>query len=183
MMMELAVGKEQLKCHKKRIRNATRTLVAIISAYLISNLLKVFLTIWDSFDPRSLRNEFSSFYKLSEDSASLMAMLGNVVRLPIYTILDPEIRQELFLMLFRKKRISTCQESSNITPEVKFKDSGLAMIRRFSEVIDRPIRVSTDEINGNLLQLGWCNNLLLRASHDDLLSLHPRNITVREYCI
>uniref|UniRef100_A0A914WIS8 G-protein coupled receptors family 1 profile domain-containing protein n=1 Tax=Plectus sambesii TaxID=2011161 RepID=A0A914WIS8_9BILA len=94
LIMELAVGHDRMERQKAELRAATRTLVVIITAYLFSNLLNIFLTLFEYFDAETLKREYREFYRLGSDTASLLTVLGNAIRLPIYVFSDPEIRSE-----------------------------------------------------------------------------------------
>lgn len=51
LIAELTLGHDLSKIRKKNLRSATRTLIVIISAYLISNLLSLILIIVEYFNP------------------------------------------------------------------------------------------------------------------------------------
>ncbi|KAI1725101.1 7 transmembrane receptor (rhodopsin family) domain-containing protein [Ditylenchus destructor] len=58
-----------------RVRSATRMLIAVVSCYLIANLLDVILATWEYIDGESLA-EMSAFYTVATDISSLLSVLN-----------------------------------------------------------------------------------------------------------
>ncbi|KAK5986324.1 hypothetical protein GCK32_016469, partial [Trichostrongylus colubriformis] len=52
---------------KSRVRAATRTLVFVVSTYLLSNILNVIITIWEYIDYDSITVTFNTFYMFAVD--------------------------------------------------------------------------------------------------------------------
>uniref|UniRef100_A0A1I7X862 G_PROTEIN_RECEP_F1_2 domain-containing protein n=1 Tax=Heterorhabditis bacteriophora TaxID=37862 RepID=A0A1I7X862_HETBA len=50
LITELTMGHDVMKIRRRNLRSATNTLIVIISAYLISNLLNLYLTITEYFN-------------------------------------------------------------------------------------------------------------------------------------
>lgn len=85
LMMQFAVDRDDVKQQDARIRQALQTLTAIVFAYLLSNLLNVLLIVLEgAYGDKWLDDNYPITYKIAIDLSSLLAVLGNVVRLPIY---------------------------------------------------------------------------------------------------
>ncbi|CAJ0603678.1 unnamed protein product [Cylicocyclus nassatus] len=84
---------EQAK-RKATARAATRTLVMVVSCYLISNIISVVLTIWEHLDKEMLM-EYVNFYAIAIDLVSLLTTSACACRLPIYLTCQNALRQEI----------------------------------------------------------------------------------------
>jgi hypothetical protein len=79
---------------KSRVRAATRMLIIIVSCYLCTNIVDVFIATWEYVDAASL-SEMSGFYTVATDVSSLLSVTGAALRLPIYIANDDLIRREV----------------------------------------------------------------------------------------
>lgn len=62
---------------QKFAQDATRVLIAIISMYLMSQSLQVFVTFWEAIDRQSLESEtFIEFYAYCNDVVSILTLLS-----------------------------------------------------------------------------------------------------------
>ncbi|EPB67757.1 hypothetical protein ANCCEY_13151 [Ancylostoma ceylanicum] len=104
LITELTMGTDVMKIRRRNLRSATNTLIVIISAYLISNLLNVYLTITEYFDggewQHFLHVHHPDFFRLAADFASVLAVIGNAIRCPAHFLSSSEIRQQFSLMFF-----------------------------------------------------------------------------------
>ncbi|CAJ0600599.1 unnamed protein product [Cylicocyclus nassatus] len=100
LITELTMGTDVMKIRRRNLRAATNTLIVIISAYLISNLLNVFLTITEYLDEEFLHVQHPRFFQLAADFASVLAVVGNDIRCPAHFLSNSEIRQQFALMFF-----------------------------------------------------------------------------------
>uniref|UniRef100_A0A914ECG7 G-protein coupled receptors family 1 profile domain-containing protein n=1 Tax=Acrobeloides nanus TaxID=290746 RepID=A0A914ECG7_9BILA len=104
---------------KRRVRAATRTLMMVVFTYLLSNMLNVFITIWEYIDLHMLQTEFEAFYTFGVDLVSIFTILAGALRLPIYVACQPQLRMEFFAMLKqltrRKKYRKQLTNSSTFT--------------------------------------------------------------------
>uniref|UniRef100_A0A914DWB1 G-protein coupled receptors family 1 profile domain-containing protein n=1 Tax=Acrobeloides nanus TaxID=290746 RepID=A0A914DWB1_9BILA len=83
---------------KSRVRAATRMLIIIVSCYLCTNIVDVFIATWEYVDAASL-SEMSGFYTVATDVSSLLSVTGAALRLPIYIANDDLIRREVAKVL------------------------------------------------------------------------------------
>ncbi|VDO04805.1 unnamed protein product [Haemonchus placei] len=100
LITELTMGKDVMKIRRRNLRSATNTLIVIISAYLISNLLNVYLTITEYFDADFLHVHHPDFFRLAADFASVLTVFGNAIRCPAHFLSSSEIRHQFALMVF-----------------------------------------------------------------------------------
>ncbi|VDL81345.1 unnamed protein product [Nippostrongylus brasiliensis] len=94
------MGHDVMKIRRRNLRSATNTLIVIISAYLISNLLNVYLTITEYFNADFLHVDHPDFFRLAADFASVLTVIGNAIRPPAHFLSNSEIRQQFALMVF-----------------------------------------------------------------------------------
>uniref|UniRef100_A0A914RUC5 G-protein coupled receptors family 1 profile domain-containing protein n=2 Tax=Parascaris TaxID=6254 RepID=A0A914RUC5_PAREQ len=90
-----AVKSISTKQRKARVRAATRTLVLVVSTYLLANMLNVIITIWEHTDATSLFTSFLDFYIISVDAVSLLTIVACASRLPIYASCQTLLRREM----------------------------------------------------------------------------------------
>ncbi|KJH53446.1 hypothetical protein DICVIV_00384 [Dictyocaulus viviparus] len=84
---------------KSRVRAATRTLVFVVTTYLLSNILNVIITIWEYIDYDSITVTFNTFYIFAVDVVSLLTIFAGAVRLPIYVCCQSDLRKEFITKL------------------------------------------------------------------------------------
>lgn len=99
-LLELTMG-EATRRRKKSVRAATRMLIAMVTTYLISNVLSVVITVWEHLDMASLHRQ-EKFYAFSADTVSLLTVITSAIRLPIYCACNKQLRQDLKYLLNRK---------------------------------------------------------------------------------
>ncbi|KAK5985096.1 hypothetical protein GCK32_002562, partial [Trichostrongylus colubriformis] len=81
---------------RKKKRDATRTLAALVSVYLLANTLNFLLTIMEFIKPEWLRNIGEGrIYKYLADLSSLLTISSTATRLPVYFHCNREIRKQL----------------------------------------------------------------------------------------
>ncbi|KAK0399450.1 hypothetical protein QR680_003056 [Steinernema hermaphroditum] len=123
LITELTMGHDVMKIRRKNLRSATNTLIIIITAYLISNLLNLSLTLIEFFIPEFLQQTHRSAYRLAADCASVLTVFGNAIRCPAHFLSNSEIRVQFWIMIFGEN------EKNEKIP---------AVVRRRSERIDNP---------------------------------------------
>uniref|UniRef100_A0A1I7U7S8 G_PROTEIN_RECEP_F1_2 domain-containing protein n=1 Tax=Caenorhabditis tropicalis TaxID=1561998 RepID=A0A1I7U7S8_9PELO len=157
LIAELTLGHDLSKIRRKNLRSATRTLIVIISAYLISNLLSLILIITEYFNPDYLHVHHPDLNRLATDSAALLTVVGNAIRCPAHIFSNSEIRTQFRIML--------CGEREK--KEVK----QLTERRRTQEKLDNP-----------WMALMWvsANN---QTSDDDRAAFMPRAFIKRHSAI
>uniref|UniRef100_A0A0N5AJD0 G_PROTEIN_RECEP_F1_2 domain-containing protein n=1 Tax=Syphacia muris TaxID=451379 RepID=A0A0N5AJD0_9BILA len=99
LITELTMGKDIMKVRKKNLKCATHTLIVIITAYLISNLLGLILSSVDFFFPGMLQTEHRKLHLISTDVAQVLTVMGNAIRCPAHLFSNSEIRHRFKLML------------------------------------------------------------------------------------
>ncbi|PAV62070.1 hypothetical protein WR25_11526 [Diploscapter pachys] len=104
LITELTLGHDVMKMRKKNIRQATQTLIVIITAYLISNLLTLCLILIEYIDRDILHQDHPDLHRLALDIASLLTVIGNVIRFPAHFCSNSDIRQQFKQMLCGDKR-------------------------------------------------------------------------------
>ncbi|EGT33976.1 hypothetical protein CAEBREN_12746 [Caenorhabditis brenneri] len=157
LIAELTLGHDLSKIRRKNLRSATRTLIVIISAYLISNLLSLILIITEYFNPDYLHIQHPDLNRLATDSAALLTVVGNAIRCPAHIFSNSEIRTQFRIML--------CGDTEK--KEVK----QLTERRRTQEKLDNP-----------WMALMWvsANN---QTSDDDRAAFMPRAFIKRHSAI
>ncbi|VDM99269.1 unnamed protein product [Thelazia callipaeda] len=84
----------------KAVRDAIYTMLAIVTTYLISNSLHLILTILERSKTSLLRDPddpmmASTFHTVFSDTVSFVYMFTSAIRIIIYFICNPIIRQHL----------------------------------------------------------------------------------------
>ncbi|ETN82059.1 hypothetical protein NECAME_17805 [Necator americanus] len=103
------VRKETMESSRKRrdeVRCATRTMVSITTTYLCCSSLSLFISVMENVFPENslLFNEdgtdddfFSTrFYTLASDAVSILVAVNSLLRLFVYMICSPNLREQLF---------------------------------------------------------------------------------------
>jgi hypothetical protein len=72
------------RSNKRILRDATRTLVAVVSLYIASQSLQVIITFWEAFHRHSLETQFVEIYSYLNDTVSIMTLLCSAIRFPVY---------------------------------------------------------------------------------------------------
>ncbi|PIO53519.1 hypothetical protein TELCIR_25144, partial [Teladorsagia circumcincta] len=81
---------------RKKKRDATRTLAALVSVYLLTNTLNLLLTIMEFIKPEWLRALGEGrIYNYLADLSSLLTISSTATRLPVYFHCSREIRKQL----------------------------------------------------------------------------------------
>ncbi|VDM75109.1 unnamed protein product [Strongylus vulgaris] len=81
---------------KRKKRDATRTMAALVTVYLVSNTLNLLLTIMEFIDAEFLRELAKGLvYRYLADLSSLLTISSTATRLPIYYHCNYEIRKQL----------------------------------------------------------------------------------------
>uniref|UniRef100_A0A1I8AYQ2 G_PROTEIN_RECEP_F1_2 domain-containing protein n=1 Tax=Meloidogyne hapla TaxID=6305 RepID=A0A1I8AYQ2_MELHA len=120
LITELTMGHDFMKVRRRNIRAATNTLLFIISAYLISNLLNLFLS-------------FLVF--LQPDFASVLTVIGNALRFPAHFFSNGEVREQLLSIFYTSEKISS--SNASVLP-TKQPLSTVLQLRRHSERLENP---------------------------------------------
>ncbi|KAK6754445.1 hypothetical protein RB195_013445 [Necator americanus] len=98
------VRKETMESSRKRrdeVRCATRTMVSITTTYLCCSSLSLFISVMENVFPENslLFNEDGSstrFYTLASDAVSILVAVNSLLRLFVYMICSPNLREQLF---------------------------------------------------------------------------------------
>uniref|UniRef100_A0A7E4VY58 G_PROTEIN_RECEP_F1_2 domain-containing protein n=1 Tax=Panagrellus redivivus TaxID=6233 RepID=A0A7E4VY58_PANRE len=128
LITELTMGHDVMKLRRRNLRAATNTLIVIISAYLISNLLNLFLSVIEYVQPGLLQEQYPGEYKIAADLASLLTVIGNALRCPAHVCSNKDIREQLF------------ESIGIIQPKPKIPEKTL--LRKQSEHIENPPWIS-----------------------------------------
>ncbi|XGW29375.1 hypothetical protein V3C99_008862 [Haemonchus contortus] len=137
LITELTMGKDVMKIRRRNLRSATNTLIVIISAYLISNLLNVYLTITEYFDADFLHVHHPDFFRLAADFASVLTVFGNAIRCPAHFLSSSEIRHQFSLMVFGENQDKTKFESSSRRQSERLENPWISLLLAVHEK-DRP---------------------------------------------
>ncbi|KAI6185272.1 G-PROTEIN-RECEP-F1-2 domain-containing protein [Aphelenchoides besseyi] len=78
------------RANKRVVRDATRALIAMLSLFLIAQLLQVIITIWEYVHRESL-DELFEFYSYANDIISILALLSSAARFPCYCAVNRPI--------------------------------------------------------------------------------------------
>ncbi|KAK5966304.1 hypothetical protein GCK32_008917 [Trichostrongylus colubriformis] len=98
------IRKESMMSSKKRrdeVRYATWTMVSITTTYLCCSSLSLFISVMEHVFPENalLFNEDGSstrFYTLASDAVSILVAVNSLLRLPVYMLCNPSLREEFF---------------------------------------------------------------------------------------
>uniref|UniRef100_A0A0K0FH36 G_PROTEIN_RECEP_F1_2 domain-containing protein n=1 Tax=Strongyloides venezuelensis TaxID=75913 RepID=A0A0K0FH36_STRVS len=112
LITKLTLGQDVMEMRRKNLKAATHTLLFIITAYLISNLLNLIISIIEFIYPDLLQIYYPYFYRLVVDLASVMTIIGNAIRLPAHLFSNTEIRNVLI------KNIKP-PEDRNVVPDYR----------------------------------------------------------------
>nr|CAD2180404.1 unnamed protein product [Meloidogyne enterolobii] len=135
LITELTMGHDFMKVRRRNIRAATNTLLFIISAYLISNLLNLFLSILVFLQPGLLQRTYPHQYRLISDFASVLTVIGNALRFPAHFFSNGEVREQLLSIFYTSEKISS--SNASILP-TKQPLSTVLQLRRHSERLENP---------------------------------------------
>uniref|UniRef100_A0A1I7WN22 G_PROTEIN_RECEP_F1_2 domain-containing protein n=1 Tax=Heterorhabditis bacteriophora TaxID=37862 RepID=A0A1I7WN22_HETBA len=81
---------------RRRKRDATRTLAALVSIYLLTNTLNLLITIMEFIEPDILRSMGDGWtYKYLADLSSLLTISSTATRLPVYLHCNGAIREQI----------------------------------------------------------------------------------------
>ncbi|KRY89431.1 hypothetical protein T4D_1790 [Trichinella pseudospiralis] len=111
-VVKKAIEMESNDSHNLNIRHSSRSawkmMVAIVTSYLVTNVLNVIITLWEHINKEFL-NSHPAFYTFATDAVSLLTVLNASLRLPIYYASNWRIRQALQTCCKRNTCIS-CQQ-------------------------------------------------------------------------
>nr|CAD2177017.1 unnamed protein product [Meloidogyne enterolobii] len=127
LITELTMGHDFMKVRRRNIRAATNTLLFIISAYLISNLLNLFLSILVFFS--------LVFFKELILINIVLTVIGNALRFPAHFFSNGEVREQLLSIFYTSEKISS--SNASILP-TKQPLSTVLQLRRHSERLENP---------------------------------------------
>ncbi|KAK6109842.1 putative integral membrane protein [Brugia pahangi] len=93
---------------RNRVKTATRSLIMVVTCYLCSNIIDVFIAAWEYLDDASLL-QLEEFYSIATDVSSLLTILAASLRFPIYLINDKIILREVrFTLCFFYYHLVVC---------------------------------------------------------------------------
>uniref|UniRef100_A0AC35U8N7 G_PROTEIN_RECEP_F1_2 domain-containing protein n=1 Tax=Rhabditophanes sp. KR3021 TaxID=114890 RepID=A0AC35U8N7_9BILA len=95
LITQLTMGHDVMEIRRRNLRAATHTLLFIISAYLISNILNLILSFVEFFYPGVLHQSYPYYYRLFADLSSVLTVLGNAIRFPAHLFSNMEIREQI----------------------------------------------------------------------------------------
>lgn len=170
LIAELTVGRGVMKRRRVELRSATRTLLVIISIQLISNLANILLTLFEYFDGRRLKRQHRNFYRLASDAASLLTVIGNAIRFPVYMLSDPDIRRELVALIICDNHDDTIKKRQSTTT---YDTSTLAIANSIGVVVDRRTRIVPYETETN--ENVECECINDKTYHDECLMQSKQN--------
>ncbi|KAF7629880.1 G_PROTEIN_RECEP_F1_2 domain-containing protein [Meloidogyne graminicola] len=76
---------EDNQTQKKNLRAATRALISVVSMYLMSKVLQVVVTFFETFDSETISDEkFRKIYSYANDVISILTLLSSALRFPVY---------------------------------------------------------------------------------------------------
>ncbi|CAK5046989.1 unnamed protein product [Meloidogyne enterolobii] len=81
------INKIEDQTQKKNLRAATRALISVVSMYLMSKVLQVAVTFFETFSPERLtEDEFRPIYSYANDIIPILTLLSSTLRFPIYCV-------------------------------------------------------------------------------------------------
>uniref|UniRef100_A0A915IZY8 G-protein coupled receptors family 1 profile domain-containing protein n=1 Tax=Romanomermis culicivorax TaxID=13658 RepID=A0A915IZY8_ROMCU len=100
----------------RNFRQASKTMIVLISTYLTGNILNLIVTAMEHIDKKFL-NRHPTLYTLSTDVVSLLTMLICLIRLPIYYRFNSTIRSAIKSCFVKRRRFHQCVENFIATEE------------------------------------------------------------------
>ncbi|KAL3099759.1 hypothetical protein niasHT_025281 [Heterodera trifolii] len=108
---------------KKNLRSATRTLIAVVSMYLMSKVLQVAVTFFETFSTDEMIYEanygpFRPLYSYVNDAISILTLLSSTLRFPVYCACNKPIltaSRATLHRLFGKKWLTQSSASTVTT--------------------------------------------------------------------
>ncbi|CAJ0946699.1 unnamed protein product, partial [Mesorhabditis belari] len=85
-----------IKCNRQNIRDATRTLILMVSMHIISQTPQVILSIWEFTDPNREQlegEELKEFYSYANDIIPIVTLLMSCLRFPVYLANNRQINE------------------------------------------------------------------------------------------
>uniref|UniRef100_A0A915MJH4 G_PROTEIN_RECEP_F1_2 domain-containing protein n=1 Tax=Meloidogyne javanica TaxID=6303 RepID=A0A915MJH4_MELJA len=87
VIRNLNINKIEDQTQKKNLRAATRALISVVSMYLMSKVLQVAVTFFETFSPERLtEEEFRPIYSYANDIIPILTLLSSTLRFPIYCV-------------------------------------------------------------------------------------------------
>ena len=109
-----AVRVREREARRHGLKSATKMMLVIVASYLLCNLLNLFITFWEILDKEHLVINYPEVqlsalvscrlradgqplqaYEMGTDVVSLLTITNSSLRLPIYYVCNPKIRQEV----------------------------------------------------------------------------------------
>ncbi|CAI4224440.1 unnamed protein product [Auanema sp. JU1783] len=94
-MPSLLRANNEASSARRRKRDATRTLTAIVSIYLITNFINIIITIFEFVDSGLLEIGGGWAYRYLSDLSSLLTISSTAVRLPVYFHCNQDMREQI----------------------------------------------------------------------------------------
>lgn len=159
---------------KKSIRAATLMLGAIVTTYLISNLLNVIISIWEHVDKNNLETILDGrFYTFAADIITLLTIVTGCIRLPIYCACNKQLRKEVFRLLNKWRHGGRMITDSCKRLFVKARENNNDS--NFTNLCENLARDESSKIHGN----GNCNeqNALIQDEKTEI-TIMTTSVTV-----
>ncbi|CAB3398150.1 unnamed protein product [Caenorhabditis bovis] len=104
----IGLSLQPLKSMSPAVRSAVFTMGAIVTSYLISNVLHLILTVLERSDHRILKSDedpllSSAFHTFFSDAVSFTYMFTSAIRILIYYACNPKIRNDLIDFFANRK--------------------------------------------------------------------------------
>jgi hypothetical protein len=113
LITQLTLGKDLSKVRKQNLKAATNTLLFIITIYLLSNVLTLFLTFLEFLYPGYYETHYPGTCRFLSDVSHLLAVFGNALRPLAHLYTNKELRHQMRELIFgriptirRKKLVS-----------------------------------------------------------------------------
>uniref|UniRef100_A0A1I7ZEH2 G_PROTEIN_RECEP_F1_2 domain-containing protein n=1 Tax=Steinernema glaseri TaxID=37863 RepID=A0A1I7ZEH2_9BILA len=111
----MKAGPMSVENSRGSLKDATRALISVITMYLLSQFLQVFITFWEAFHKQSLELDFQELYSYLNDIMSIMTLITSALHYPVYCVLNRPIYHASVVTL---KRFRSCLVRSPDTKTV-----------------------------------------------------------------
>ncbi|KAM3717448.1 G-protein coupled receptor [Dirofilaria immitis] len=105
----------------QELKYATRTMIAIVSTYLICNIFSVFMSVMENVFPDSsiLIDKYGSstkFYTITADLISILVVLNSLLRMVVHMISNSRFRKRFKLLLTKSDHLE-CNSNTKMNNE------------------------------------------------------------------
>ncbi|KAI6236495.1 hypothetical protein M3Y95_00163700 [Aphelenchoides besseyi] len=102
LITQLTLGRDLMEIRRENLRSATRSLLFIITTYLLSNCLALTITTVEYFYPGYYEVQYPQLCRFFVDLSNLLTVFGNALRPPSHLLNSEDLRTEMLDLFFGK---------------------------------------------------------------------------------